>query len=188
MKKLLLIAVAAVCALSAQQANAQIFGGWFNFGVGCQSCRQATQQRCATCAGGVCQVETEPAQEYKPEPCEAVETCEDCPLSDVEAALVKEVVRVRGASRLRLKFDAACNRRAIYNANAQANACRVGHFSGDVNEVAAVGCTSAAAAVRLWMQSPAHRAILLRSNYCKVGASVRKGRDGRLYWSLNFGF
>ena len=206
MKKLLLLAAIAVVFGAAQSAEAQIFGGWFrtwNAGT-CQTCRGGS---CATApAAKPCEpVVEEPAQpcdaveetaitEYIPTPCEpcenvgacdACETCETCPLEGVEAEIVREIIRVRGRA---LRFDPACIRRAQFNANAQANSCRLGHFSGDCNEIAGRGYTTARAALAGWLASPAHRAILLRGGYTKIGASVRRGRDGFLSWSVNCGY
>lgn len=193
-KHFLLVAIALCVALICSTSNAQTFQ-WRLFGWS-----RATCSTCSTCRGGVCQTQTvenapgwnaaEPEEPCDPcgacETCQDVETCEDCPLTALESELVKEAIRVRGSARLRLKFDALCNRRAQYNANAQASYCRLGHFSGDSNEIAGRGYTSARAAIQGWLGSPAHRAILLRSDYCKVGACVRRGRDGLLYWSMNF--
>ena len=210
MKKLLLLAAIAVVFGAAQSAEAQIFGGWFrtwNAGGTCQTCRGGS---CATApAAQPCEpVVEEPAQpcdaveetefpEYLPTPCEpcenvgacdaceTCETCDACPLDGVEEEIVREIIRVRGRA---LRFDPVCNRRAQFNANAQANSCRLGHFSGDCNEIAGRGYTTARAALAGWLALPAHRAILLRGGYTKIGASVRRGRDGFLYWSVNFGY
>lgn len=202
MKKKTLIVAALIAALGvAESASAQ----WFRF-VYCQRCAasRAVQTRgCDSCAGGVCLAdpvgrEADPAVEYKPEPpkevapcdpvapCEAVENCGG--LTDLETALVNEIIRVRGSGLLKLRLDASCLGRARQNAATQASYCRLGHFTGDPNEVAGRGYTSARAAVSGWLNSPAHRAILLRSNYKTIGASVRRGRDGFLYWSVNFGY
>lgn len=189
----------------AESASAQIFGGWF---WTCQNCaasrcaggacnlsnRTATAQPaanqagCATCTGEDCNADpVEPC-----EPCEStaagtcVEPCESCPLSAFEAAIVNEINRVRGG--VALRFDAAINRRAQNNANYQATYCQLGHFSGDPNEIAARGYTSARAAVAGWLNSPNHRRILLNGNYKKIGACVRQGRDGLFYFSVNFGY
>ena len=194
-KTLLLLAAIAVVFGAAQSAEAQIFGGWFrtwNAGT-CQTCRGGS---CATApAAQPCDaVEETEFPEYLPTPCENVgacdacetcETCDACPLDGVEEEIVREIIRVRGRA---LRFDQVCNRRAQFNANAQANSCRLGHFSGDCNEIAGRGYTTARAALAGWLASPAHRAILLRGGYTKIGASVRRGRDGFLYWSVNFGY
>lgn len=202
MKRFLIVAALIVGVSGTNSANAQLF----RFG-GCQRCAalRAVQTRsCATCSGGVCLAdpvgrEAAPAQEYEPAPPKAVEPCEpvapcdaaveNCgDLSELETALVNEIIRVRGAGLLRLKIDASCLSRARQNAATQASYCRLGHFTGDPNEVAGRGYTSARAAVAGWLNSPAHRAIILRGNYKRVGASVRRGRDGYLYWSVNFGY
>ena len=156
----------------------------------CAPCEKTDEP---TCANGTCltdpiereYVPTEPT-EAAPEPCEAVE--EDAELSELEKELVREAIRVRGAACLRLKFDAIVNRRSQYNTQCQASYCRLGHYSGDSNEIAGVGYGSARAAIQGWLNSPAHRAILMRPNFTKVGACVKRGRDGLLYWTMNFGY
>lgn len=42
-------------------------------------------------------------------------------------------------------------------------------------------------AVRAWMDSPPHRAVLLKPRAKWAGVGVRVGRDGRTYAVLNFG-
>ncbi len=106
-------------------------------------------------------------------------------LSAIERELVAEAIRVRGRV---LAIDRLCCQRSRYNSDAQASYCRLGHYTGDANEIAGVGYGSARAAIQGWLNSPAHRAILLRANYSKVGAAVRQGRDGRLYWTMNFSY
>lgn len=186
---------------NAAPANAQLFRfGWFQRCSTCQPCSAcqsttASAQSCQTCPGGVCLVDPVESVEIAPgcetcsgETCESCESCDDCPLSELESELVREAIRVRGQSRRILKFDFNCNRRAQYNTSCQATYCRLGHYTGDSNEIAGVGYTSARAAIAGWLNSPQHRAILLRGNYTRVGACVRRGRDGRLYWTMNFGF
>lgn len=213
MKKFLILSGAIVGSLMiAQNANAQIFGGWFAGWRQCPTCSScsACQPVQKTAPAATCEPcdaanrlvdpvgrEEEPTilGEYKTEPaetcepsgaCETCETCATCPLSALESALVREINRVRGA-RVALRFDVGCNSRAQRNANAQATFCRLGHFSGDPNEIAGRGYSTPAAAVQGWLNSPAHRAIMLRADWTRVGACARRGRDGLIYWSVNFG-
>ena len=172
-------ALVIVCALAGTQtANAQIFRwgwGWQR----CQSCQ--TRSACSAC-------KTTAAESCETCSGESCETCSDCPLSALESELVKEAIRVRGRHARILKFDLSCNRRAQYNTICQSTYCQLGHYTGDCNEIAGVGYTSARAAIAGWLNSPQHRAILLRGNYTRVGACVRRGRDGRLYWTMNFAY
>lgn len=132
-----------------------------------------TPNNCATCFGKTCST------------C-ATNVCVDCDLSEIERELIAEANRVRG--RFVLKFDATVNARSQYNSQCQAERRQLGHFTGDANEIAGMGYASAKAAIQGWLNSPAHRAILLRSNYTKVGASVKRGSNGVLYWTMNFGY
>lgn len=142
----------------------------------CSSCSSDTQavsedrSDCQTCSGGSCAVQGDSAGNE---------------LSEIEKELVQEAIRVRGKI---LTIDRVCCQRSRSNSNAQAAACRLGHYTGDSNEIAGVGYGSAKAAIQGWLNSPPHRAILLRANYTKVGASVRRGSDGLLYWTMNFGY
>lgn len=167
----------------------------------CAPCQKADAPNCSngTCltdpvyrladVNGTAVAPCEAIDEYKPEapaPCDA--NAEDDELSELEKELVREAIRVRGNGCLLLKFDSLVNRRSQYNTQCQASYCRLGHFSGDSNEIAGVGYGSARAAIQGWLNSPAHRAILLRPNFTKVGACVKRGRDGLLYWTMNFGY
>lgn len=201
MKQISVIAFAVACLCFAETANAQIIRfGWFQRCQPCQSCQRSTCPSGTCQATSTCSTETCLSDPVK-YPVDALSEsdagsdddlsdceCAECPLTELESALVKEIVRVRGTSCLKLRFDAACNRRAQLNANRQASACQLGHFTGDPNEIAGRGYTSARAAVAGWLNSPAHRAILMRGNFTKIGACVRKGRDGLFYWSVNFGY
>lgn len=115
------------------------------------------------------------------EPGEYLPTPSD--LSAIERELIAEAIRVRGRV---LAIDRLCCQRSRRNSDAQASYCQLGHFTGSAYEIAGVGYGSPAAAVQGWLNSPAHRAILLRADFTKVGAAVRRGRDGRLYWTMNF--
>lgn len=60
------------------------------------------------------------------------------------------------------------------------------HTSQPVGENIALGQTTTSEAVSDWMRSPGHRANILSGRYRRMGASVRRGRDGRLYWCQQF--
>lgn len=145
----------------------------------CSDCQRASQttSSCSTCTSGTCSVDSSETTLINPEA--------EIELSEIEKELVREAIRVRGRI---LSIDRLCCQRSRYNSNAQASYCRLGHYTGDSNEIAGVGYGSARAAIQGWLNSPAHRAILLRANYTKVGASVKRGRDGLLYWTMNFGY
>lgn len=67
----------------------------------------------------------------------------------------------------------------------RAVAGRYSYYS--VGENLASGATTAAEAVRLWMDSPPHRAIILDPKWTEVGIAVRTGSDGSIYWVQEFG-
>jgi uncharacterized protein YkwD len=52
------------------------------------------------------------------------------------------------------------------------------------NENLALANGTAAQTVRLWMNSPGHRANILSRHTVHFGSSVARGRDGRLYWTM----
>jgi len=56
-----------------------------------------------------------------------------------------------------------------------------------VGENLAMGPDCAAEVVREWMESPAHRDIILGPNWTEVGIAVRSGSDDSIYWVQEFG-
>ena len=59
-----------------------------------------------------------------------------------------------------------------------------GYFVG---ENLAAGHRTAAAVMKVWMESPAHRRIILDRNWKEVGVAVRTGGEYSIYWVLEFG-
>jgi uncharacterized protein YkwD len=59
-----------------------------------------------------------------------------------------------------------------------------GYEPGHTGEVIAVGLAGATAVVREWMDSPAHRSILLTCRYTDAGAGAAAGPDGP-WWTLD---
>lgn len=75
---------------------------------------------------------------------------------------------------------------------------RTGHGPGEravagryafysVGENLAAGQESAAEAVKVWMESPAHRRIILDPKWTQVGIAVRTGGEYGIYWVQEFG-
>lgn len=56
-----------------------------------------------------------------------------------------------------------------------------------VGENLAAGQSSPAEVVRVWMDSPAHREVILDSRWQDVGVAVRYGGQHAIYWVLEFG-
>jgi len=56
-----------------------------------------------------------------------------------------------------------------------------------VGENLAAGHRTAAAVMKVWMESPAHRRIILDRNWKEVGIAVRTGGEYSIYWVLEFG-
>lgn len=56
-----------------------------------------------------------------------------------------------------------------------------------VGENLAAGQETAAEAMRVWMESPAHRDIILDEKWTEVGVSVRMGGEFFIYWVQEFG-
>lgn len=151
---------------------------------------------CAPCeAAQACEEE---AQDSEPcEPCEAAQTCEE----DGEACAPCEAVRAtwlekklfdcanaqRRAAGLRpLLFDGRLIEWARLNSYRQASYCRLGHFTGRAAEIAGEGYTTPDAAVKGWLGSAPHRALLLDGRYTHCGAACYRGANGKLYWTMSF--
>ncbi len=56
-----------------------------------------------------------------------------------------------------------------------------------LGEVIAVGPTTGTSAVRMWLDSPRHRAILLDCRFRNVGAGVVRSGSGRHWWTVDLG-
>ncbi|HVK30262.1 MAG TPA: CAP domain-containing protein [Nocardioides sp.] len=56
-----------------------------------------------------------------------------------------------------------------------------------LGEVIALGPTTGAAAVRMWLASSMHRSILLNCRYRDFGAGVVRGGNGRYWWTVDLG-
>lgn len=56
-----------------------------------------------------------------------------------------------------------------------------------LGEVIALGPTSGAAAVRMWLASSMHRSIVLNCRYRDFGAGVVRGGNGRHWWTVDLG-
>lgn len=158
---------------------------------------------CSNCSGGDCCVDPV-EREFVPESgaedassCTEAEktTCEPCGTAsneDVEASeLERRLVEVANGARERrglgrLLLDGRLLSWARYNSSLQASYCRLGHFSGFSYEIAGEGYSTPEAAVKGWEDSAPH-AVLLFGRFSRVGASVYRGRNGLLYWSMTFG-
>lgn len=116
------------------------------------------------------------------EPCEAIETTE------LESRLIKVANAIRGRTRNFLTVDRNLLSWARLNSSRQASYCRLGHFTGRSFEIAGEGYATPEAAINGWLGSAPHREILLNRHFTKVGASVYRGRNGRLYWTMTFGY
>ncbi len=56
-----------------------------------------------------------------------------------------------------------------------------------IGENLAAGPETAAEAVKAWMESPSHRAIILDPRWTQVGIGLRSGGDYGIYWVQLFG-
>lgn len=56
-----------------------------------------------------------------------------------------------------------------------------------LGEVIATGPSSGASAVRMWLASPKHRAILLDCRFRHAGAGVVRSGTGRHWWTVDLG-
>ena len=186
----------AACAPCARSCGFAPFGGFFRalFGRSC-SCQAAGG---TTCLADPVRREFAPEAPAEQEPsCQTAEDPDPEPCAEVTATeleqrlincAISERRRLRGESARFLRLDRALLSWARYNSNAQASSCRLGHFSGYSFEIAGQGYTSPEAAVRGWLGSAPHRALLLDGRFSRVGAAVYRGRDGLLYWTMTFGY
>lgn len=162
----------------------------------CEPC--APCEEAQTCEDGESCEPCEETQDSEPcEPCEAAQTCEE----DGEACAPCEAVRAswlekklfdcanaeRRAAGLRpLLFDGRLIEWARLNSYRQASYCRLGHFTGRAAEIAGEGYTTPDAAVKGWLGSAPHRALLLNGRYTHCGCACYRGANGRLYWTMSF--
>lgn len=175
-------------------------GRWCAVQSGCASFSIVSGAACAADACEPCEAAQtcEEAQDSEPcEPCEAAQTCEE----DGEACAPCEAVRAtwlekklfdcanaeRRAAGLRpLLFDGRLIEWARLNSYRQASYCRLGHFTGRAAEIAGEGYTTPDAAVKGWLGSAPHRALLLNGRYTHCGCACYRGANGRLYWTMSF--
>ena len=123
-------------------------------------------------------------------------------LATLRAQLLAEVNAQRARSGLRrFTVDARLDRAAWIIACDNATRRVLSHTGGNrstlgsrlqavryvfraANENLALANGTAANTVRLWMNSPGHRANILSRQTVHFGSAVARGRDGRLYWAM----
>ena len=128
------------------------------------------------------------------EECEECEDCEDCAPCDavqtteIERRLLNAINRARARfGRQSCRADGNLFGWARLNSYRQASYCRLGHWTGHSYEIAGAGYATPEAAVNGWIGSAPHNAILFGAHWTRVGVSVYRGSDGRLYWTATFG-
>lgn len=152
-----------------------------------------------TCSGGSCSLESK-AEELPPAPtvpdC-SLGTCsgEYVPTEDgnvpLEAAnarekLVAALNRVRTRyGRWALTLDEDLERRAQYQAGFCSRCGYLQHASG-VAEILAQNSSDFDGAIRQWLASGPHLAILTSSNFSRCGIGVVRDRYGRVWYSVQF--
>ncbi|MBR2002558.1 MAG: CAP domain-containing protein [Thermoguttaceae bacterium] len=115
-----------------------------------------------------------------------VATTDAARLAEIEAELVREANAARLDEKRRpLRFESAQTSGARETARRNAFERRARHYGPPCAEICAAGYASPRAAVRGWLQSPDHRAILLGGRE-RVSAGVAFDGDGRLYCVLRF--
>jgi uncharacterized protein YkwD len=67
----------------------------------------------------------------------------------------------------------------------RAVACKYRFYA--VGENLAAGQETPAEVMKVWMESPAHRAIILAPNWTELGVAVRTGGEHSIYWVQEFG-
>jgi len=151
-----------------------------------------------TCNGGSCSLEPK-AEELPPAPsvpnCDLGTCSEYVPTEDgdvpVEAfnsreKLVAALNRVRTRyGRWALTFDEDLGRRAQYQAGFCSRCGYLQHASG-VAEILAQNSSDFDGAIRQWLASGPHLAILTSTNFSRCGIGVVRDRYGRTWYSVQF--
>ena len=177
--------------------------GW-NYDCGLDMSANRVEYRrggaCSTgsCNGGTCTVESK-AEELPPAPpvpdCSLGTCSEYVPTEDgnvpVEAfnareKLVAALNRVRTRyGRWALTFDEDLGRRAQYQAGFCSRCGYLQHASG-VAEILAQNSSDFDGAIRQWLSSGPHLAILTSTNFSRCGIGVVRDRYGRVWYSVQF--
>lgn len=101
------------------------------------------------------------------------------------ARLLLAVNRVRAQYRLpALRADAALDNGSLSQASYCATVGQLTHGSG-VAEILAYNWSGFDAAIVQWLNSPAHRSLLL-GNYRAAGVAMVRGNDGRVWCAMRF--
>ena len=152
-----------------------------------------------TCNGGTCPVDEPKADELPPAPpvpdCSLGTCSEYVPTEDgdvpIEAAnarekLVAALNRVRTRyGRWALTFDEDLGRRAQYQAGFCSRCGYLQHASG-VAEILAQNSSDFDGAIRQWLASGPHLAILTSTHFSRCGIGVVRDRYGRVWYSVQF--
>jgi len=152
-----------------------------------------------TCNGGTCTLDESKADELPSAPpvptCDLGTCSEYVPTEDgnvpVEAfhareKLVAALNRVRTRyGRWALTFDDDLGRRAQYQAGFCSRCGYLQHASG-VAEILAQNSSDFDGAIRQWLASGPHLAILTSTNFSRCGIGVVRDRYGRTWYSVQF--
>jgi len=108
-------------------------------------------------------------------------------LHKVEENLIELTNAERARFGLRpLRLDASLLKSARSHAGWMARSGNLQHTTAAVAENIAMGQQSSAEAVRSWMNSSGHRANMLNASYTRIGPAAYTGRNGRIFWCLQF--
>lgn len=146
-----------------------------------------TSTPCAPC---------EPVETSDPVPacapaCATVATCASggCSLRDAEAARVSAFIAAANAVRARagvapLRESALLSRGCLYQVAICRNRGALVHGAG--NEILAENSANFETALAQWVNSPAHRALLLSPSFRFAGVGVIRDRGGRSWYAMRF--
>lgn len=59
--------------------------------------------------------------------------------------------------------------------------------AGARGENVAYGCTDTPCVIRIWINSPPHRATMLRNDVTRYGLASARAKSGKTYWALEVG-
>lgn len=186
MKKRLLIS--SILALSFLSSAAPVNAcGWFPFlrfrprAVSYYQYQAPAQCATGTCSTGSCSV----PEEYAPRPNQEIAAVELRDLDDSSINLMKLINNCRARYGLqslrpdRRLFDGAA-------LQAQRDSARGFLCHEGACEILAQNYRGFEEAIKQWLSSPAHRALLLNGSYTRCGASFHKDAYGRVWCAVRF--
>lgn len=170
-------------------------------GLNCEPGEYYPTQTCIPCSPVQIETKQETEEEttrpHFPSPCEPVqytyrESCESgaCPLRERVTTAVSNFLRAANAIRAQyglqaLRSDASLDQGSYYQANYCASTQRLIHGAGAA-EILAQNYSGFDFALNQWLNSPAHRSLLLSPSYRFAGVATVRDSSGRVWCAMRF--